>query len=643
MARGKRRKRKPAKFPVKMKKKLMVVYLFVTAALVGLIVRIMYIEVKSGEKYEKIVLSQQEYDSTILPYQRGDIVDTKGTVLATSTDVYNVILDCKVLCSKETYKNPTFDALTHCFEELKREDLEKLVAEKPDSRYNKILQKLPYEKIKELAEMMEDSKKHPYIKGVWFEKEYVRSYPYNNIASSVIGYTTSGNEGIGGLEDYYNDILNGVDGRAYGYLNADNNFERTIKEPVNGRTLVSTIDINIQSVVAAKMKEFNEACANGAEEGPGCKNMGVLVMDPNNGAILAMADYPDFDLNNPRDLSAYYSKEEIDGMTDEEQLDALNNIWQNFCVTKTYEPGSTIKPLTVATGLETGTLTGNETYLCDGVEHVGGHDIHCVNRSGHGMVTIEQSIMVSCNDALMQMAFAIQKENMLNYQRIFGFGQRTNIDLPGEGRTDSLMYTLETMDDASLATNAFGQNFNVNMVQLASAFSSLINGGKYYQPHVVKRIEDEKGNLVKDMPGTVLKQTLSKDTCDLVKQYLYMTVVDGTGRTAKVPGYSMGGKSGTAEKYETVEIDGKMKTQRAEGKYVISYIGYVPQENPQLLVYVVIDEPNVEDQAHCSFSQNVTREILEEVLPYLNIPQDEEYDPESIVELDILGNPVKQE
>ena len=200
-----------------------------------------------------------------------------------------------------------------------------------------------------------------------------------------------------------------------------------------------------------------------------------------------MANYPTFDLNNPRDLSAYYSEEQIKAMSEDEQLEALNKIWQNFCVTQTYEPGSTVKPLTVATGLETGALTGNETYVCDGKEQVGGHTIHCVNRSGHGLLTIEQSIMESCNDALMQMSYAIQKENLLKYQKIFGFGQKTGIDLPGEARTDSLMYTLETMDDASLATNSFGQNFNVTMVQMASAFSSLINGGNYYKPHVVKK------------------------------------------------------------------------------------------------------------------------------------------------------------
>lgn len=634
-----RRKKKLARFPLKMKKKLMVMFLMITVLLVALIGRIMFIEVKSGEKYEKIVLAQQEYDSTILPYQRGDIVDTKGSVLATSTDVYNVILDCKVLTSKEKYIKPTIEALTSCFKDLKEEELYKLVEEKPKSQYNKLLKKLSYDEVQDFVELQNDTKNNPYIKGVWLEKEYIRSYPYGSLAASAIGYTTSGNVGIGGLEDYYNETLNGINGREYGYLNTDNNFEKTVKEAVNGQTLVTTLDVNIQSVVEAKMKEFNEALKNNAEEGDGCKNMGVIVMNPNNGEVLAMADYPDFDLNDPRDLSAYYTEEEIDAMSDEEQLDALNKIWENFCITHTFEPGSTIKPFTVATGLETGTLTGNETYVCDGVESVGGHQIHCVNRSGHGQITIEQSIMESCNDALMQMAFAIGKENILDYQKIFGFGQKTNIDLPGEARTDSLMYTLETMDDASLATNSFGQNFNVNMMQVASAFSSLVNGGEYYQPHMVKKITDQSGNLIEDIQGTLLKQTISEDASNQVKEYLYKTVSEGTGKTAKVPGYSMGGKTGTAEKYETVEEDGVKKTQRAKGKYLVSFIGYAPQENPQVVIYVVIDEPNVADQAHSSYAQNVTREILKEILPYMNIQQDEEYDPASVINYDILGNP----
>lgn len=647
---AKRRPKKPMlKFPKRMQKKMIVMFTVVAALMIGLIGRLMYIEYTSGEKYEKIVLAQQGYDSQTIPYQRGDIVDAKGTVLATSIAVYNVILDCSVLNDDEKYVEPTINALVSCFPDLTSEQLYSYLKDSPDSRYIVLAKRLSYDTIQPFVNLQEERDEkgklvNPYIKGVWFEKEYQRQYPYGKLASSVIGFTTSGNLGINGLENYYDDTLNGINGRQYGYLNSDSNFEKTIKPAVNGNTLVTTIDATIQSVVEKKIQEFNEAYTDNYREGEGgATRIGVLIMNPNNGDVLAMAQYPNYDLSNPWDLSEYYTQEEIDAMDDDARLEALNQLWQNICLTYTYEPGSTAKPFTVAAGLETGTLSTNDTFFCDGAEQLSGFTVKCVayRKGGHGMQTLEQTLMNSCNDALMQMSYAIQKENLLKYQKIFGFGQKTGIDLPGEARTDSLMYTLETMDDASLATNSFGQNFNVTMVQMASAFSSLINGGNYYKPHVVKKITDENGNLIEENKGELLKQTLSKDTCNMVKQYLYKTVSEGTGKTAKVPGYSMGGKTGTAQKYETIEEDGVKKTQRAQGKYLVSFIGYVPQENPQVVIYVVIDEPNVADQAHSSYAQNITREILKEILPYLNIYQDEEYDQEKVVDLDIMGNPVQ--
>ena len=609
-----RRKKELAKFPRKMRKKLIVTFLTITILLVALIGRIMYIEVTSGEKYEKIVLTQQEYDSTILPYQRGDIVDAKGTVLATSVDVYNVILDCKVLNSKEEYLQPTIEALTSCFEDLKAEDLYKLAEEKPKSQYNKILRRLPYDKVQKFVELQNDTKNHPYIKGVWMEKEYLREYPYGSLAASVIGYTTSGNLGIGGLEDSYNDTLNGVNGREYGYLNSDSNFEKTIKAAKNGNTVVSTIDSHIQSVVEQKIADFNEAyTGNFREDEPGASHVGVLIMNPNNGDVLAMANYPNYDLSNPRDLSAYYTQEEIDAMDEDAQMDALNQLWQNFCTTYTYEPGSTAKPFTVAAGLETGKVSTGDSFYCDGYEHVGGHDIHCVNRSGHGMETLEQTLMNSCNDAMMQISYRLGSDIFTKYQQIFGFGQRTGIDLPGEARTDSLIYTADNMGPVDLATNAFGQNFNTTMIQLATAYCSLVNGGSLYQPHVVKRITDESGNTISEVTPTLLRETVSKSTSDALKQYMYSTVTGGTAVTAKVDGYSMGGKTGTAQ-----------KAGRDGVNYLVSFIGFAPVEDPQLVIYCVVDEPNVAEQFHSTYAQNIVREILEEVLPYMNIYRDED-------------------
>lgn len=622
---GKRRGgKKIAKFSKKMQKKLVVLFVIIALLLLGLIVRLMYIEHTSGKKYEKKVLSQQKYDSTVIPYQRGNITDCKGTILATSVDVYNVILDCKVLNSDSADIDPTIDALITCFPQLNETDLRNLITDKPKSQYNVLAKKLSYEEIRAFEDMQAaekeasdkksgDAEKKGKINGVWFEKEYQRKYPYGSLASAVVGFTTSGNLGMNGVENSYNSVLNGTNGREYGYLNSDSNFEKTVIDAQNGNDVTLTIDANIQKIVEGKIAAFEEEYRDAAREGAGSKHVGVIVMNPQNAEVLAMANYPNYDSSNPRDLSAYYTQEEIDAMDDDAELDALNQLWSNFCITYTYEPGSTVKPFTVACGLDTGTLDPNRTFICDGYETISGHDIHCVNTNGHGLETVEDALKNSCNDALMQMSYDIGPENFSKYQQIFGFGTKTNIDLPGEARTDSLIYTEDQLSTINLATNSFGQNFNVTMIQVASAFCSIINGGNYYQPHVVKKITDENGNVIQEDNGTLLKKTVSSSTSELLKQYLYATVSDGTGKYAKVPGYSMGGKTGTAQ-----------KLPRGQGNYLVSFIGFAPVDNPQLLVYVVVDEPNAEEEFHSTFAQEIAKGIFEETLPYLNIYPDED-------------------
>lgn len=622
---GKRRGgKKIAKFSKKMQKKLVVLFVIIALLLLGLIVRLMYIEHTSGKKYEKKVLSQQKYDSTVIPYQRGNITDCKGTILATSVDVYNVILDCKVLNSDSADIDPTIDALITCFPQLNETDLRNLITDKPKSQYNVLAKKLSYEEIQAFEDMQAaekeasdkksgDAEKKGKINGVWFEKEYQREYPYGSLASAVVGFTTSGNLGMNGVENSYNSVLNGTNGREYGYLNSDSNFEKTVIDAQNGNDVTLTIDANIQKIVEDKIAAFEEEYRDAAREGAGSKHVGVIVMNPQNAEVLAMANYPNYDSSNPRDLSAYYTQEEIDAMDDDAELDALNQLWSNFCITYTYEPGSTVKPFTVACGLDTGTLDPNRTFICDGYETISGHDIHCVNTNGHGLETVEDALKNSCNDALMQMSYDIGPENFSKYQQIFGFGTKTNIDLPGEARTDSLIYTEDQLSTINLATNSFGQNFNVTMIQVASAFCSIINGGNYYQPHVVKKITDENGNVIQEDNGTLLKKTVSSSTSELLKQYLYATVSDGTGKYAKVPEYSMGGKTGTAQ-----------KLPRGQGNYLVSFIGFAPVDNPQLLVYVVVDEPNAEEEFHSTFAQEIAKGIFEETLPYLNIYPDED-------------------
>ncbi len=599
--------------------KMMTVFFCIVAALAVMMGRLMYIEHTSGRKYQKIVLAQANYDSVTIPYRRGDILDRNGIELATSLDVYNLILDSYVLKSKEEYLEPTMQALMASFPDVLSEtEIRAFVSENPENRYKVLAKHLPYDNIQVFLDKQNDKKSETakYIKGIWFEKEYQRNYPYKSLASSVIGFTTSGNLGMAGLENYYNSTLNGTNGRQYGYLNSDNSVEKTIKNAVDGNNIVTTIDMNVQSVVEAKIAEFNKAYKDAARPGDGAENIGVIIENPNTGEILAMADSPDYDLSDPRSLEGFYTKEEIDGMNEEDKANALNQIWRNFCISDTFEPGSTQKPLTIAAGLDSGKLSGGETFECDGYEMIADRKIRCVNRNGHGTETLKGALMDSCNDTLMQVVRRMGKNVFSDYQSIWGMGFRTNIDLPGEARTDTLVRTADQMSSVDLASASFGQNFNCTMIQMVCAFSSVINGGNYYKPHLVSRITDENGSLVEEIKPELLKQTVSKETSDKIKEYLFATVSEGTGSVAKVPGYSMGGKTGTAE-----------KIPRENKNYVVSFIGYLPQENPQLVIYAVIDTPNQptakEAQAHSTFAQNLVREILEEILPYMNIYKDE--------------------
>lgn len=604
-----KRRRNPfrRKFSKTMQRKLVMLFAAIVLAFVFLVGRITYINAASGDKYTKLVLDQQQYGSRTIPFKRGDIVDRNGTKIATSERIYNVILDMKVMLSKEEYIEPTIQVLEDCFG-IAEEDVRTLMDKNPTGRYNILKKGVDYATAQKFNKIESDSEKYPNVKGIWLEEDYVRKYPYNTLASDVIGFTVDGNVGSNGIEASYNSILNGTDGREYGYQDESTSFEQTVKEPENGQTVMSTIDLQVQSIVEKHILEFNEEHKNQAREGEGSLDTAVIVMNPQNGEILAEASYPNYDLNNPRDLTKYYTEEQIEAMSDEEKLDALNSLWNNFCVSDTYEPGSTFKPFVISAGLETGVLTGEESYTCGGVLHVGDHDIHCSNRDGHGTQTLKRALENSCNVALMQIGESMGAEEFTRYQELFGFGEMTGINLPGEASTEGLLYEAENMDAASLATNAFGQNFNVTMTQLVASFCSLVNGGNYYEPHVVKQIQDENGNVTETKDPVLVRKTISKETSDIIKDYMYGVVEEGTGKSAAVEGYAIGGKTGTAE-----------KLPRRNGKYLVSFIGYAPQENPQVVVYVVVNEPNAQGQANSGFATELASKIMGEIFPYLGI------------------------
>lgn len=592
------------KFSKTMQKKLVMLFMAIILAFVFLIGRITYISANKGDNYTKVVLDQQQYDSRTIPFKRGDVLDANGRKVATSERVYNIILDAKTLLSnKEDVIESTKEALEGCFA-LEEAEIQKILEDNPSSQYNVLLKQVSYEDVQEFKELeaAEDSK----IEGVWLEEDYVRKYPYSRLACDIIGFVVDGNVGNMGIEATYNSTLNGTDGREYGYYNDRSLVEKTIKEPINGNSVVLTLDVTLQEIVEKHINNFNEAYKD--ETNIGAKNIAVMIMDPNTGAIKAEASYPDFDLNEPRDLSGYYTEEELGEMSDEDTLDALNAIWKNFCVSDTFEPGSTMKPFTVAAALETGAITGQESYYCGGSLHVGDHDIHCSNRKGHGTLNVSQVIELSCNVGTMQIAESLGKENFRKYQSVFGFGEYTGIDLPGEGDTSSLLFDLNDMSTTDLATNSFGQNFNTTMTQLGAGFCSLINGGNYYEPYIVQQIQDENGNLISNHNATVVKKTISKETGETLKSYMLGAVEDGTAKSAQVEGYDIGGKTGTAE-----------KQPRAAKKYLNSFIGYAPQENPEFMIYVIVDEPNIDNQASSALACQLAADIMEEALPYLNV------------------------
>ncbi len=609
-----------------MQAKLLFTFVVVAAALLALSLVLLSISGNSGEDYSRVVLSQQNYSSTMIPFQRGTITDRNQTVLATSEQVYNLILDPSVMLANDGVNlDVTLDALVQCFG-YNREELAALVAERPDSAYIRYARQLSAEERDSFESYVEEfntaAQKNdtPQVAGVWFETEYKRVYPYNSLASAVLGFSGSdSSRGNWGIEQYYNDQLVGTDGRSYGYINTDGDLERVTREAIGGNTIVSTIDYTIQSAAEQYIAEFlTEYTAD---------NVGVLVMDPNNGEILAMATSTPYDLNNPSDLSAYYSEAELASMSDEELSEAQAAIWSNFAVQAAYEPGSTAKPFTVAAGLEEALIQQDDEYICDGGEDFGSGSsqvrVNCNNTSGHGRINLTESLMYSCNDAMMAIGQILGADTFTKYLSQFGFGRQTGVDLPGE--SPGLVYQAEDMGVVDLATNSFGQNYNATMVQMAAAFCSLINGGSYYTPHVVQQILSPEGDVVEDVQPTLLRETVSESTSDFIRNALWQTVESGTGSEAQIEGYDVGGKTGTAQKHP-----------RSEHKYLVSFMGFAPVEKPEVVVYVVVDNPEKKNLAEgettnvsSSLAIGIEKKVMEAILPYLNIPTSADYVPET--------------
>ncbi len=571
--------------------------------LMGIVaIRLVWIVAFDGNKYAKAALAQSETSSITLTSKRGDIIDRNNVQLATSTKVYNLILDPRVILSnEERYLEPTVSAISTCFD-IPAEDLKTKIAENPNSSYITLKKSLTYAEVEGFLEMKEAD---PKINGIWLEENFKRNYTYGTLASSVIGFTDGG-VGSYGLEYMYNEQLTGNDGMEYSFVNSSNVLETVRKDAEDGNTIKTTIDYNIQAIVE------QEIAATQAELKP--LTVACVIQDPNTGEILAMADSKNFDPNDPRNLSYSYTPEQIAAMSDEDTTNALSESWKNFCVTSSFEPGSTFKPFTLAMALEENKISKTDEYDCSGsqVFFAGSpweRTIWCYERDGHGHMDVKGTIVNSCNISLADMAGKVGVESFCKYQRKFGFGHYTDIDLPNEMSCEPLLYNESNMTELDLATNGFGQNFNLTMIQMSTGFCSLINGGYLYRPYMVKGIYNADGELLKSFDRVLVSQTISPDTSDFVKDCLRAVVTDGTGKAAAVEGYKIAGKTGTAQKGDK---EGDL--------YVISFIGFAPYDNPQVLCYVAIDEPNTGDAS--GFAAALFSRIMTNVLSYMNIPPD---------------------
>lgn len=631
--------------------RLLIVFVLIVLACSGLIAKIILLDRDQGTDYERKVLQQQSYMNNPIPAKRGEILDRNGNKIATNTKMYNLILDPQILSSDQSILDATAEALDKVIG-LSRKKIDKIIEANPNSRYYMVQmdeqKTFSNEVKKEFEELAQEDKE---IQGVWFEDKYVRKYPYSSVASNVLGFCSSDNNGIWGLENQYNATLNGIPGKSYGYYDSDLNLIKTVKEAVDGNNLISTIDINVQGILEQHMQKFQSET--------GSEKMGVIIMNPKNGEIYAMASTPGYDLNNPnvligqysedkiQNLSAgdkikiitakgqyredelekmsapereeakkrnnHYTEEEVKQMSNEEKNDLIaeiwrNEMWRNFCISDAFEPGSTFKPVTVAACLDEGTTTPNKGYVCDGFQKVADATIKCVaySKGGHGTVNICQALMESCNDALMQMGASLGGSKFLQYVNAFGFGAKTGIDLPGE--VTGNVFTEDTLHSTELATSSFGQSQTVTMIQMATAISAVINGGNYYEPHVVKEIQSESGATIEKMEDKLVRKVITEKTSERIRNYLFKTVEEGTAEAAKVQGYEIGGKTGTAE-----------KIPRKDKNYLVSFVGFTPVDDPEVLIYTVIDQPHVADQAHSTFATEFSSQVLEDILPLLGI------------------------
>lgn len=566
--------------------------------------RVLYMKVVHGAEYEAAAKNQQinRYDITIPP-NRGSILDRNNQVLAISTTVYNVALDSLQLAEvAQQYpeeQEKTLTTLCEYFPELDYNTLKQYVTVNPETgelymnNHWKYLVKGIERSVKEELEAMD-------LKGVYFEKSSQRSYPLNSSACHLVGFTRG--DAQWGLEGYYNSYMEGTPGRSFILYNGADSVVHQDYDAKDGDTIITTIDYNIQKIA-------EEVVAETAAEWP-AKNVAAMVMDPYTGEIYAMAESHSFDLNNPNEIPEWETDtkytENWDQLSSEEQLEYLNTMWKNFCVSDTYEPGSIFKPMLVAAALEEGVITPNSSFQCNGYTDIGGYRIKCHLVSGHGNINVEQIMAQSCNMGVIQIANLLGADKFYEYQREFGFGDYTGIDLPGEAAGQ--LHSKESIGPTELATMSFGQTFNCTSIQVIAAFSSLINGGNLVKPHVVSQIVDADGNVVLENDTEVVRRVISEKTSAYMRTALKATVENGLAKKLEIDGYSIGCKTGTAQQ----------GSRETNDLWTLSNMSYFPAENPKYIVFTVINQPSDYVEG-VQTPTPMTKKLIEGIIKYDNL------------------------
>ena len=562
------------------RKKVMIVFVAVFFIMMFLIGRLVYLMIFCSEYYGNKAENLHERERDIKA-ARGKLLDANGTVLATNKSV------CTISVIHNQIEEP-------------EKVIEMLVRELgiPEETARKRVEKVSsIERVKtNVAKETGDAIRAYGLSGVKVDEDYKRYYPYGTLASKVLGFTGADNQGILGLEVKYDEYLQGTNGKILTLTDARGieieNAGESRLEPVNGYDLCLSLDRNIQMYCEQAAKKV---CTKKSAD-----SVSVIVMNPQNGELMAMVNYPEFDLNDPFTLAG----DTGESVSAEEKQNLLNKMWRNQCISDTYEPGSTFKIITAAAALEEGVVKLDDAFFCPGYKIVEDRRIRCARTTGHGAETFETGIMNSCNPVFMELGERLGAENFVGYFKQFGLLSKTNIDLPGEAGT--IMHKTENIGPVELATISFGQSFQITPIQLVTTVSSIINGGTRVTPHFGVSVQDADGNTVKTFSYETHENICTAETSETMRYLLEKVVSEGTGKNAKIEGFSIGGKTATSQ-----------TLPRSDHKYISSFLGFAPADNPQVLVLVVINNPQGIYYGG-TIAAPVAKEIFENILPYLD-------------------------